>query len=62
MERLEQVGRALGFMVARAKACKVRLDGKVEGRKGWLDIMVEVFKVPACTGPRKKNSGGLAQP
>ncbi|KAG1326578.1 CBL-interacting serine/threonine-protein kinase 5 [Cocos nucifera] len=45
VERLERVGRALGFRVARAKACKVRLEGKAEGRKGRLDVMAEVFEV-----------------
>ncbi|XP_010942100.1 CBL-interacting serine/threonine-protein kinase 5 [Elaeis guineensis] len=45
VERLEQVGRALGFRVARGKACKVRLEGKAEGRKGRLDVTAEVFEV-----------------
>ncbi|XP_026663141.2 CBL-interacting serine/threonine-protein kinase 5 [Phoenix dactylifera] len=45
VERLERAGRALGFRVARAKACKVRMEGKAEGRKGRLAVTAEVFEV-----------------
>ncbi|CAL9110860.1 unnamed protein product [Musa textilis] len=47
VERLERVGRALGFGVARAKSYKVRMEGKTEGRKGRLAVTAEVFEAAA---------------
>ncbi|XP_072981145.1 CBL-interacting protein kinase 16 [Typha angustifolia] len=45
VEKLEKVGRSLGFGVGKAKGCKVRLEGKAEGRKGRLAVTAEVFEV-----------------
>ncbi|WOL13900.1 CBL-interacting serine/threonine-protein kinase 5-like isoform X3 [Canna indica] len=47
VERLGSVGRALGFIVERAKSCKVKIQGKTEGRKGHLELAAEVFEVAA---------------
>ncbi|KAJ8505489.1 hypothetical protein OPV22_006375 [Ensete ventricosum] len=47
MERLEGVGRALGFGVQRTKSYKVKMQGKAEGRKGRLAVAAEVFEVAA---------------
>ncbi|RRT41077.1 hypothetical protein B296_00055295 [Ensete ventricosum] len=44
MERLEGVGRALGFSVQRTKSYKVKMQGKAEGR---LAVAAEVFEVAA---------------
>ncbi|MQM09686.1 hypothetical protein Taro_042564 [Colocasia esculenta] len=50
-ERLERVGRALGFRVRRgakedeANPYKLRLEGGHEGRKGRLAVAAEVFEV-----------------
>lgn len=45
VETLEKVGRGLGFGVQKAKQYEVRLEGKVEGRKGKLALTAEVFEV-----------------
>ncbi|GFQ07474.1 cbl-interacting serine/threonine-protein kinase 5 [Phtheirospermum japonicum] len=45
MGKIEVVGKKLGFKVARMKDFKLRLVGPTEGRKGWLSVTAEVFKV-----------------
>ncbi|PIN04848.1 Serine/threonine protein kinase [Handroanthus impetiginosus] len=45
MGKIEMVGKKFGFKVARTKNFKIRLVGPTEGRKGWLSVTAEVFKV-----------------
>ncbi|KAJ6852932.1 putative CBL-interacting protein kinase 16 [Iris pallida] len=46
MEALEKVGRRLGFDVERAKKrCRMRMEGRKDGRKGKLALTAEVFEV-----------------
>ncbi|PUZ70725.1 hypothetical protein GQ55_2G257300 [Panicum hallii var. hallii] len=47
-EKLEAVGRALGFEVTRGtKGWNLRLEAKVEGTNGWLAVTAEVLEVAA---------------
>lgn len=45
IEAIEKVGKGLGYCVQKGKSCKVRLEGKREGRKGKLAVTAEVFEV-----------------
>ncbi|KAH6831200.1 CBL-interacting protein kinase 5 [Perilla frutescens var. hirtella] len=45
LEKIEMIGKKLGFGVARMKDFKLRLLGAAEGRKGRLSVTAEVFKV-----------------
>ncbi|CAL9773780.1 unnamed protein product [Musa acuminata subsp. burmannicoides] len=48
VDRLEKVGRALGFRVERTKAYKVKMEKEEEeGWKGRLGVVAEVFEVAA---------------
>ncbi|KAJ0965860.1 hypothetical protein J5N97_026998 [Dioscorea zingiberensis] len=45
LERLEKVGRGLGFRVVKGKGgCEVRMEGREEGRRGRLAVVAEVFE------------------
>ena len=45
MAKLEAVAKNLNFRVFCEKEFKVKLQGKVEGRKGKLGVTMEVFEV-----------------
>ncbi|CAL9122787.1 unnamed protein product [Musa acuminata var. zebrina] len=47
LERLERVGRWLGFAVERTKPFKVKMERKNDGWKGRLGVTAEVFEVAA---------------
>ncbi|XP_062194220.1 CBL-interacting protein kinase 16-like [Phragmites australis] len=47
VEKLEAVGRALGFEVARGKGWRVRMEAKADGTNGRLAVTAEVLEVAA---------------